>query len=106
MKTNLLSIFSAVVFTGTLSASVAFAEDAHHPDAKTTTTPTQDMGDKGGMMGKMDMGQMNSMMHECMETHKDGKMCNHDMMEKCQAKMGKDECRKMMKDMKKENKKK
>ena len=108
MKINILAIVSTLVFTGTIFASVAHAEDAHHPEAKTSTTasPTPDMSDKGGMMEKMDMGQMHSMMNECMQTHKDGKMCNHDMMDKCQAKMGKDECQKMMKDMKKEPKKK
>lgn len=53
------------------------------------------------MGGKMDMGQMHAMMGDCMKMHKDGKMCEGQMMEQCQKNMEKDDCSKMMKKMKK-----
>jgi len=60
---------------------------------------------KSDMMDKMDMNEMTGMMHECMEMKKNGKMCEHQTMEKCEEKMGKGECHKMMKDVKKSEKK-
>jgi len=56
------------------------------------------------MMGQMDSDHMMGMMHECMEMHKDGKMCEHQTMEQCQQKMGKTECQNMMKDIEKKEK--
>ena len=47
---------------------------------------------------------MMGMMHECAKSHKDGKMCQHEMMEKCESEMTKDECAKMMKEMKNKHK--
>ena len=52
------------------------------------------------MMGSMNMDGMMGMMHECKEMHKDGKMCDEQCMDKCQEKMGKGECQKMMKEAK------
>lgn len=82
------------------SGSVGSHEE-HHPE---TQTPKKS-GEGKDMMGKMDMNQMSGMMHECMEMHKDGKMCEHQTMEQCQGKMDKSECGKMMKEVKKSEKK-
>jgi hypothetical protein len=59
---------------------------------------------KEGMKNHMEMGQMSGMMHQCMEAHKDGKMCDQQMMEKCQEKMAQGECKKMMETMKSQDK--
>lgn len=112
MKKNIVSILAALALAGFVSASTAQAEEAkpaapataesheaHHPEG------TKEAGMGGGMMGKMDMDQMMGMMHQCMESHKDGKMCDHEAMEKCQqSQMNKGECKKMMKDAKKQDK--
>ncbi len=83
------------------------SHEEHHPDAKAQASPKDsasgDMMNKG-MMGQMDMNQMMNMKHQCMETHKNGKMCDQQCMEKCQEKMGKPECQKMMKQMKSKEK--
>ena len=115
MTTKILSAIAAIALVGFISTTPAFAQDkgatdqsqheGHHPDAAAKTpADTKPMGDQG-MMGKMDMSQMQGMMHECMEMHKDGKMCDHNMMDKCQEKMGKGECQKMMKQAKAQDKK-
>lgn len=54
---------------------------------------------RGMMGGHMSMDQMHGMMQECMKSHKDGMMCNHQMMEKCQSNMSKMDCQKMMNEM-------
>lgn len=99
-KQNALVI--AIALTSFLFFGTAYAED------KTTTTQSHEehkaagegeMMDHG-KMGSMNMDGMKGMMHECMEMHKDSKMCIHQTMEKCQEKMGKAECKKMMKQMK------
>lgn len=54
-------------------------------------------------MGKMNMEHMQGMMKECMQTKKDDKMCDHEMMEMCHSKMKKSECKKMMKRAKAQN---
>lgn len=79
------------------------SHEEHHPDAKAQVNPKGPTGGdmmNNGMMGQMDMSQMMHMKHECMETHKDGKMCDQQCMDKCQEKMGKPECQKMMRQMK------
>lgn len=77
--------------------------EAHHPEIQTAQKD-----DKGGMMGKekmdqgmMDSKQMKGMMDHCMADQKDGKSCQHQMMEKCQEKMNAKECTKMMNEVKK-----
>ncbi len=117
MRTNKTALVATVAIASFIFFGTAYAEDKaatatpqsheeHHPDAQAPEKDTgkMPMGDQGGMMGKMDMSQMQGMMHECMEMHKDGKMCDHDMMSKCQEKMGKGECSKMMKQAKAQNK--
>jgi len=104
-----MGIFTAVILLG-LSLAVSFnakANDEPNNDAAITQEKTQKKGGSephpgmGHMMGgKMDMNQMSGMMHECMTTHNDGKMCGKDMMTKCQEHMGENECQKMMKKMK------
>ncbi len=77
------------------------AEDhsAHHPDGQAQSQPAEkaDSSAKGSEMGSMKMDDMMGMMKECMAMHKDGKMCEHNAMEKCQANMDKGDCGKMMK---------
>jgi len=83
------------------------SHEEHHPDAKAQANPTGSAGGdmmNNSMMGQMDMSQMMSMKHECMETHKDEKKCDQQCMDKCQEKMGKPECQKMMKQMKNKEK--
>ena len=78
----------------------AQSHEEHHPDSQSGKEMTG-----GGMMDSMSMEEMSGMMHQCMEMHKGGTMCDHDMMEKCQMKMGKGECQKMMKQAKAHGKK-
>jgi hypothetical protein len=107
VKTKLFALLSATAICGFLAQGRAFAEDsvprdaaheAHHADLKTPSglsTKEQTGNMDGGMM--MDKDQMMGMMHECNQMHKDGEMCDHQMMSECQKKMGKMDCQKMMK---------
>lgn len=63
-----------------------------------STTPVfaQDSSAKMGNMAGMDMEHMKGMKHDCMAKHKDGKMCDKEMMQKCEMKMSKGDCKKMM----------
>lgn len=70
IKTTIIA-FTLMGFMG-----AAHAEDAHQ---------------------KMDMDQMMKMKHDCMSMHNDNKMCDDEMMEKCQQQMDKKECQKMIK---------
>ncbi len=108
MKAQFLSVLTALALVGFISTTpVLAAENAptdqtqpkgHHQDttAKSPTSPSK-IDSNNDMMDKMNMEQMKGMMHECMETKKDGKMCDHDMMEKCHSEMSKRDCKKMMK---------
>jgi hypothetical protein len=109
MKKTTTHIALALAFA--LSGQFVYAEnttppapteshEAHHPDGQPAPEKTDI-----GMMGSMNMGDMQGMMHQCMEAHKDGKMCDHQMMEQCQKNMGKGECQKMMKQAKIDEKK-
>lgn len=89
MKQTLKPILTAFAITA-LAGSFAYAEDKA-PQAADAQS--------------MNMDGMKGMMHECMSMHKDGKMCDHETMEKCQAKMSKDDCQKMMKQAKTAEKK-
>jgi len=109
MKKILFAQVTAVAIALAFLAQPVFAQDTtptaqsheeHHPEGK-PATEKQD----SGMMGSMNMDDMKGMMHECMEMHKDKKMCNQQCMDKCQEKMGKAECQKMMKQMKAKKKK-
>lgn len=117
----ILMSLTAILFFGTGCATTKAEVPAnaqtenheeHHPEVRKTAqteSSQSDMMEKGGMMnsgmmGKMDMNQMMGMMNECMKMHKDGKMCDHQTMEKCQENMSKQECMKMMKQAKKEEK--
>lgn len=103
MKKSILSLFATLAMVGFLNS--AYAEDAkktdhseHHQEG-TPAPKTQEggMGEHGMMDGKMDMEKMHSMMHDCMQAHKDGKMCEGQAMEQCQKGMDKNDCMKMMK---------
>ena len=110
MKKSLLLSIAIAAF---ISSPSAFAEDkaedhsAHHPEEKTTTAPADKPGmpGMGGGMGSMKMDEMMGMMSQCKEMHKDGKMCDQEMMQKCETNMKKGECQKMMKQAKVQEKK-
>lgn len=99
MKNTFKTLLATLAVIGFVSIAQAEETDhsAHHPEGQAADTKK----DEEGMMGKMDM---KGMMHECMSMHKDGKMCDHEMMEKCQKQMGKGECHKMMKHAKAKDK--
>lgn len=96
MRNNFFITVAMVALTGFIYAAPGFAQD------KDTSKETHSMGqmDKGMPMGKMNMEHMKGMMHDCMGMKKDGKMCDQDMMNKCQTEMSKNECDKMMKQAK------
>ena len=113
MKTKTLNKMNTLVLVGLLicgtsraadQAGSAASHEEHHVDtqAPKKSDESMEMMGKEGMMGQMDMNQM---MHECMEMHKDGQMCEHQTMEQCKLKMDETECQKMMKDVKKIQKK-
>lgn len=115
MTTKTLIKMNSMILVGFLAFGMAQAADQtgstgshekHQADAQATkkSGEGQEMMGKEGMMGQMDMNQMSGMMHECMEMHKDGKMCDHEAMQSCQKNMKKDECMKMMKQAKKQDK--
>lgn len=84
-----------------LVAGFSFSVQAEEPQTdKATEKKSQGMNHEM-MGGKMDMSQMHSMMGDCMKMHKDGKMCEGQMMEQCQKNMGEGDCSKMMKKAKK-----
>jgi len=112
MKQTTVRMLAILVVTTAFVGSPAFAQsppatenhEAHHPEgqapAKTGEKPAG-----GDMMGSMKMGDMQGMMKECMDMHKDGKMCEHQTMEKCEANMKNGDCQKMMKQAKADKKK-
>jgi hypothetical protein len=123
--TSAFIALTAILLFGTGCASTkaeapadAQAHQEHHPEGqanqKTDTSSSEKPGAgmmgggmmNGGMMGKMDMNQMKGMMQKCMAMHKDGKMCDHQMMTKCQENMDQRDCMKMMTDSKKQTKSK
>lgn len=106
-------VFASLLILGAGCASKQAASEEHHPEVQAQQKAGEGAGmmgqggmmGPGGMMDKMDMSQMTGMMHDCMAMHKDGKMCEQQCMEKCQANMEKGDCQKMMKDVKKDEKK-
>ena len=69
-------------------------EQHHSKDQMTDSSKSRDM------MGTISMDDMKGMMHDCMGEHKDKKMCSEQCMSKCQEKMDRVDCQKMMKKMK------
>ena len=100
-----LAALIVVAFTGIVNAQDT-DHSAHHPAGAASGTMKSDKGgmQSEGMMGKMDMDQMMGMMHDCMEMHKDGKMCEGEMMGKCEKNSSKKDCQKMMKQVKAKDK--
>ena len=113
MKTQNFSALAALAFVGFISTTAAVAQeqaptdqaqhDGHHPDPARSTSEPMKMGSKKEMMGTMDTDHMQGMMNECMQTKKDGKMCDHEMLEKCSSEMSKADCKKMMRHAKSQN---
>lgn len=102
-------LFTSLVLVGFMSfAGPALAQtsggEGHSGHQPTETgAQTEKSGHEGmsGHMGHGNMEHMKGMMEECMKNHKDGKMCNEKMMEQCHSgKMAKEDCHKMMKNMK------
>ena len=84
MRNKFFTFAAALALVGIIHAAPAIAED-------------------GGMemgMDKMNMESMQGMMHECKNMNKDGKMCDKEMMQKCQKDLSNGECSKMMKQAK------
>lgn len=110
MKQKMIFSLASLAFAVLAVNGIALANDEHHPEAgKAKATKDAPKETTGGMdmMGEgMDMDGMMEMMHECMAMHKDGKMCEHDTMEKCQKNMKKSDCDQMMKKAKPTGKKK
>jgi hypothetical protein len=108
--TKLMAVIAAaaVMAGGTVYAQTSVPDtqghEAHHPEGQ-VPAKAGDMGSQSGKMDSMKMDDMQGMMHQCMDMHKDGKMCDHEMMEKCEANMKKGECQKMMKQAKAHEKK-
>lgn len=100
MKQKMIATLAVVSFFAV--SARAFSADEHQAeDAKQEAAQAQDTGGMG-MTGAMNM---HGMMQECMSQHKNGKMCEHDTMEKCQQHMKKADCAKMMKETKTKEKK-
>ena len=108
MKQLVAKVLSAFAVAAMLTGGTAYAQTAtqdakkhegHHPEGQAPAKGA-DQAVESGMMAGMKMGDMHGMMKECMVMHKDGKMCEHQTMEKCQANMKKGECQKMMKQAK------
>jgi len=99
MKTTIV-ILSCILFLG-VGGSIAQA-------AQDTKDPSEMMGAgmmNGDTMGMMDMNQMMGMLDQCQSMHKDGKTCEHQMMNQCQENMDKKECMNMMRQAKRQIKK-
>lgn len=125
MKKLNLTKSLAMVFLGSqliLSGCASMKSDkktnvasADTPTASSTTDSTQSKTQNGmmdgsminnaGMMSGMDMSQMMGMMHSCMDMHNNAKFCNQDTMKKCEASKSKKECRMLMGEVQKEEKK-
>lgn len=97
MKVNFLVTVTMITLAIVLSVSTTQAEEK---GAKEQSQNGEHHSDT------LDMDQMMGMMHDCMKMHKDGKMCNHETMNKCEEKMSKENCEKMMKKMNSTKKKK
>lgn len=81
MKNRILKVVAALALVSAFSAVPVFAQE------------------HAGMMENMagmDMEHMKGMKHDCMTKNKNGKMCDKEMMDKCQIKMSKGDCKKMM----------
>ena len=92
-----ISKFLAVVSVLLLLGATLHAEESSQP----ALTPGQHLVSKdNGTMGSMHMDEMMKDMNECKNMHMEAKLCDHQMMEKCQKNMGKGECQKMMKQAK------
>lgn len=98
-------MITSAIFTLSFIGSIQFAQaedakntstlqDPHHVEGSAKTDATKDASKM------MDMNGMKSMMSDCMTMNKDGKMCDHETMTKCEEKMGQADCTKMMKKMK------
>lgn len=91
-------LLSAIVFVSVFAAPFGFAS----AEETSTTTSKHEEHQTDGKTSEEHSEHGMGMMHECMEKHKDGKMCEH----KCASEMSQDECHKMMSEMMKNHKNK
>lgn len=81
MKDRIIRVLATLTLVGSFSGTTVFAQN-------------------GGMntdnMGGMKMEDMKVMKQDCMAKNKNGKMCDKQMLAKCEMKMSKGDCKKMM----------
>lgn len=112
MNRSMMNLVAAFAFATLIIGGISYAQtsvpdaqnhEAHHAEGQAPAKPAG-MPMDGGMMGSMKMDDMQGMMQQCMKMHKDGKMCDHQAMEKCEANSKMGECQKMMKQAKAQGK--
>lgn len=81
MNDGIIKLVAALTLVGSFSGTVVFA---------------QHEGMNMENMGGMKMEDMKVMKQDCMSKNKSGKMCDKQMMDKCEMKMSKGDCKKMM----------
>ncbi len=82
------------------SSHFAFAQDTNNTTVLKDSNYATPADTSKDVSNRMNMNGMKSMMNNCMTNNKDGKMCDQEMMTKCEEKMGQADCTKMMKKMK------
>ncbi len=102
MRKRFFKSVATITLLGFVYTSPSIAQD------KDTSKDAHSMGQMNSEMpmGKMNMENMKGMMHDCKGMKQDGKMCDQNMMKKCQTEMSKNECDKMMKQAKESTSKK
>ncbi len=93
---------ASFLILGTGCATKKTDAQADVPAAVSAEAQNEQKAAETAMPAKMDMNQMMDMKHQCMSNNQSGKKCNHEMMSKCQETMEKKECKKMMKEVKKQ----
>ena len=105
-----LALITIAFALGTGCSSLKTASTEGETTAAAATEPSPAANEATALPTKatpmMDSAMMGKMMSDCKATRKSGKKCEHQMMTKCQENMNKDECKKMMKDAKKQAKSK
>ena len=81
MKYRIIKLVAVLTLVGSFSGTTVFA---------------QHEGMNMENMGGIKMEEMKTMKEDCMAKNKNGKMCDKQMMNKCQTKMSKGDCKKMM----------
>lgn len=104
MITKLIAMISVITLIGLFSSSAVHSqglssqshEEHHEMKMNSKEMNGMYMAGKNGVMDKTEMTKMNKMMKDCMQIHKDEKICDHKMMENCEKKNNNNDCQKMM----------